>query len=98
MLIDGTGGPEPFFYSIDITDALTQWTEFDFIWCRGGEAVRKAVGPMLAQFPFKVRKVHPDGGGEFVNEAVLSLFAARFGVQLFEQRGQPFTRFGVFSI
>ena len=57
-----------------------------------------AVGPMLAQFPFKVRKVHPDGGGEFVNEAVLSLFAARFGVQPFEQLGQPFTRFGVFSI
>lgn len=87
----GGGGPEPFFYSIDITDALTQWTEFDFIWCRGGEAVRKAVGPMLAQFPFKVRKVHPDGGGEFVNEAVLSLFAANFPeVRVFRSRpGRP---------
>ena len=74
----GGGGPEPFFYSMDITDAETQWTEFDFIWCRGGEAVAGAAGPMLGRFPFKVRRAHPDGGGEFINKAVLELFAATF--------------------
>ena len=87
----GGGGPEPFFYSIDITDATTQWTEFDFIWCRGAEAVRKAVGPMLRRFPFKVRKAHPDGGGEFMNGAVLSLFAANYPeVEVYRSRpGRP---------
>ena len=83
----GGGGPEPFYYSIDITDAATQWTEFDFIWCRGGEAVRKATGPMLKRFPFPVRKAHPDGGGEFINEAVLNLFAKNFpNVEVFKSR------------
>jgi len=83
----GGGCQEPFFYSIDITDAMTQWTEFDFIWCRGAEAVKNAIGPMLRRFPFEVRRVHPDGGGEFMNGAVLSLFAANFPeVEVFRSR------------
>ena len=87
----GGGGPEPFFYSVDMADAETQWIEFDFIWCRGGKAVKEAIGPMLRRFPFKVRRAHPDGGGEFMNQPVLELFKALFPkVEVFRSRpGHP---------
>jgi hypothetical protein len=83
----GGGGPEPFFYSMDMVDAETQWVVFDFMWCRGGMEVRAAAGGMLRQFPFKVRKLHPDGGGEFINGPVLSFLAANFpGVEVSRSR------------
>ena len=39
----GGEGPEPNFYSLDMTDAETQWCEFAFVWCRGAEATENSV-------------------------------------------------------
>ena len=67
----GGGGPEPHFYSLDLTDAQTQWVEFSFAWCRGAHAVKSAFAKMVARLPFPLRKVHPDGGSEFINSVFL---------------------------
>ena len=71
----GGGGPEPHFYSLDMTDAETQWCELSFVWCRGAEATKKGFEKMVRRIPFDVRKIHPDGGGEFINDLFLKHIA-----------------------
>jgi len=83
----GGGGPEPHFYSLDMTDAETQWCEFAFVWCRGAEATRDGLEQMVRRLPFAVRKIHPDGGGEYINSVFLE-HVARFmpGTEVFRSR------------
>ncbi len=87
----GGGGPEPHFYSLDLTDAQTQWVEFAFSWCRGAEAVRASFAGMVGRLPFRLRKIHPDGGGEFVNAVFLGFAKACLpGVEVSRSRpGRP---------
>ena len=87
----GGGGPEPHFYSLDLTDAQTQWVEFSFAWCRGAHAVKTAFAKMTARLPFPLRKVHPDGGSEFINSVFLEFLAKGLpGVELCRSRpGRP---------
>ena len=87
----GGGGPEPHFYSVDLVDAQTQWVEFGFAWCRGSAAVCEAFGKMVSRLPFPLRSVHPDGGGEFINERMLALVSSDMpGVEVFRSRpGRP---------
>ncbi len=41
--------PEPFFWSLNMTDAETQWCEFGFSWCRSAEATLAAFKAMAAR-------------------------------------------------
>ena len=74
----GGGGYEPFFYSVGMTDAVTQWTEYRFTWCRSAEVVVLQVENMLQSFPFEIRKLHPDGGSEFINNTLLKIILKKF--------------------
>ena len=87
----GGGGPEPHFYSLDMTDAATQWCEFAFVWCRGAAATKAGLGQMVRRLPFAVRKLHPDGGGEYINAAFLHHIASSMpGTEVYRSRpGHP---------
>ena len=83
----GGGLPEPFFWSLNMTDAETQWCEFGFSWCRSAEATLAAFKAMTARLPFPVRKLHPDNGGEAINAIMLGHIAkAMPGVEVFRSR------------
>lgn len=87
----GGGGLEPHFYSVDLVDAQTQWVEFGFAWCRGSVAVCSAFAKMVSRLPFPLRSLHPDGGGEFINEKMLALVSSTMpNVTVFRSRpGRP---------
>ncbi|MBR1608214.1 MAG: hypothetical protein IJ678_01190 [Kiritimatiellae bacterium] len=83
----GGGGEEPFFWSLDIVDAETQWVEFAFVWCRGAETTVEGFRKMAARLPFPIRKLHPDGGGEFINSTfLLHVERAMPGTEVFRSR------------
>ena len=83
----GGGGEEPFFWSLDLIDAETQWVEFAFVWCRGAEATREGFRKMVSRLPLGVRKIHPDGGGEFINSVFLGHVASCMpGTEVYRSR------------
>ena len=69
----GGGEEEPHFWSLLMTDALTQWVEIAFIWCRGGDATTEGFQKMRERLPFDIRILHPDGGSEFINDKFLAV-------------------------
>ena len=60
-----------FFWSLTVTDRLTQWTELRGVWNRGAAATREALAGAESAFPFPLTAVHSDSGMEFINAHVL---------------------------
>ena len=65
-----TGGN--FFWILDVTDRLTQWTQCHAAWNRGAAATKAALADAEAAFPFPLTALHSDSGPEFLNAHVLS--------------------------
>ena len=60
-----------FFWILDATDRLTQWTQCHAAWNRGAAATQAALADAEGAFPFPLTGLHSDSGPEFLNAHVL---------------------------
>ena len=60
-----------FFWILTATDRLTQWTQCHAVWNRGAANTKEALAEAEGAFPFALRALHSDSGGEFLNAHVL---------------------------
>ena len=75
----GGGNPsENFRWILDGTDRNLQWTWMAPCWNRGADATLGALGHIGRRFPFPIRSVHSDNGGEFINRHLLRAFPSLF--------------------
>ena len=75
----GGGNPsENFWWILDGTDRLLQWTWMAPCWNRGADATIGALGHIGRKFPFPIRSIHSDNGGEFINHHLLRAFPSLF--------------------
>jgi hypothetical protein len=56
-----------YLYTLTLTDILTGWTECLAVRNRGQQAVFRAIVRARARFPFPLRGIDSDNGGEFLN-------------------------------
>lgn len=56
-----------YLYTLTLTDILTGWTECLAVSNRGQQAVFRAIVRARARFPFPLRGIDSDNGGEFLN-------------------------------
>lgn len=75
----GGGDPsENFWWILDGTDRNLQWTWMAPCWNRGAEATVGALRHIGLRFPFPIRSIHSDNGGEFINHHLLREFPSLF--------------------
>jgi len=85
------GGPEPrghFGYTLQLVDVATGWSGRRAILGRSYVVVADAFYTLLAQFPFPIRELHVDNGGEFLNELLLR-FLQQFYPRITTSRSAP---------
>lgn len=54
-------------WSVDYTDVCTLWVSFAAQWNKGQHATRDSLKRIKEKVPFKIKGMHPDTGGEFIN-------------------------------
>ena len=54
-------------YTLDATDVCTAWTETEAVRNRSQMHVFDGLEKALSRFPFAIRGIHSDNGGEFIN-------------------------------
>lgn len=68
---DGGNGSGEFNQTLDMTDVATTWTETRAVKNKAHVWVLDAIKTLLGQFPFPVKGIHSDSGGEFINAALI---------------------------
>ena len=74
------GGGDPsdnFFWILDGTDRKTQWTVLSPTWNRGQHATLEALRHIEGKFPFAILSLHPDNGGETLNNHVAAYLGSK---------------------
>lgn len=66
-----------FFWILDATDRKTQWTVLAPTWNRGQHATLEALRHIRGKFPFEMRAIHSDNGGEILNHHVAAWLGKR---------------------
>lgn len=61
-----------YVYTLQLIDVATSWSGRRAILGRSYIVVADALTYLFAQFPFSVRELHPDNGGEFLNDHLLT--------------------------
>ena len=56
-----------FYYSLDAVDVATGWNEGITVRSKGERIVAAGLRELQLRFPFAVRGIHSDNGGEFIN-------------------------------
>ncbi len=56
-----------FYYSLDAVDVATGWNEVITVRSKGERIVAAGLRELQLRFPFAVRGIHSDNGGEFIN-------------------------------
>jgi hypothetical protein len=64
-------------WSLDNVDVFSVWTEVGSVWNRGQHAVCERFGQLEARFPFPLKGVDTDNGGEFLNWHFRGYFEGR---------------------
>ena len=82
-----TGGE--YLNTLDMTDVLTGWTVLVAMKGKGQQGTEAALEAGRKQFPFPVKGIDCDNGGEFIN-AHLVRYCAAHGVRL--TRGRPYKK------
>jgi hypothetical protein len=54
-------------WSVNYTDVCTLWVSFVAQWNKGQHATRNSLKRIKEKVPFKIKGMHPDTGGEFIN-------------------------------
>ena len=70
---DGGNGSGEFNQTLDMTDVATTWTETRAVKNKAHVWVLEAIKTLLGQFPFPVKGIHSDSGGEFINAALRTM-------------------------
>lgn len=86
--LGGGNAAGSFFWILDLTDRKTQWTELSPAWNRGRHATLEALKRILGRFPFAVRSIHSDNGGEILNHHLMA-FMNESGSEIFFWRSRP---------
>ena len=88
----GGGNPsENFWWILDGTDRLLQWTWMAPCWNRGADATIGVLGHIGRKFPFPIRSIHSDNGGEFINHHLLRVFPSLFPKEMpVKTKGQTY--------
>jgi hypothetical protein len=68
----GTNIEGGYLYTMTLTDVATGWTECLPLLYRSREAVLAALQRARTLFPFPIRGIDTDNGGEFINEVVVA--------------------------
>lgn len=68
---DGGNSRGSFCCTLSLTDVCLQWTERRAILNRAQRWVRAALDEIRSVMPFQLVELHPDNGGEFINENLL---------------------------
>jgi hypothetical protein len=66
-----------FAYTLDATDICTGWTETIAVRNRAERWVVAGLKEALARFPFKIRGIDSDNGGEFINNHLVRYCSER---------------------
>ncbi len=74
-------------YTLCATDLSTGWTERVGMMGNGQAAVMAALEQVRAQLPFPLRGLHPDSGGEFINQNLFDYCQAN---QIAFSRSRPY--------
>lgn len=85
------GGPEPrgqYGYTLQLVDVATGWSGRRAILGRSYVVVADAFYSLFEQFPFPIRELHVDNGGEFLNELLLR-FLQQFYPRITISRSAP---------
>jgi len=75
------GGDTPegeYVYTLQLIDVATAWSGRRAILGRSYIVVADALAYLFAQFPFPVRRIHPDNGSEFLNANLLSFLRTHY--------------------
>lgn len=79
-----------YVYTLQIVDVATGWSGRRAILGRSYIAVADALYYLSQQIPFPIRELHPDNGGEFLNEHLLRFLKEHYP-DLERSRSQPGT-------
>jgi hypothetical protein len=72
-----------------MVDVATSWSERVGVFGRSYRAMVAGSEKIVGRLPFPVRELHPDNGGEFINEHLLGFFGDKFkGLTL--SRSRPY--------
>lgn len=66
-----------FFWMLNATDRKVQWDVLAPTWNRGQHATLEALRHIQGKFPFEMRAVHTDNGGEILNHHVAAWLGKR---------------------
>lgn len=75
------GGDSPegeYVYTLQLIDVATAWSGRRAILGRSYIVVADALAYLFAQFPFPVRRIHPDNGSEFLNANLLTFLRTNY--------------------
>ena len=75
--LGGGVSADNFFWILTATDRKTQWVELSPAWNRGQHATLQAFQRIDRRFPFKMKAIHPDNGGEILNHHLMAYFAKK---------------------
>lgn len=70
-------------------DVRTGWTSLQAVWGKNQERVGGGVHKIRQELPFRLRELHTDNGGEFLNKALFR-WCQREGVRF--TRGRPYKK------
>jgi transposase InsO family protein len=70
-------------------DVATGWTECQAVWGKGQQRVGSALHHIRRRLPVRLRELHTDNGGEFLNEVIYP-YCRREGIRL--TRGRPYKK------
>lgn len=74
---EGGNARGDYAYTLDATDVCTAWTETEAVRNRSQMHVFDGLETALARFPFAIRGIHSDNGGEFINNHLVRYCAER---------------------
>lgn len=75
--------------SLVLVDVATSWSAFEILWGKGQSRVAAGVHRSRQRLPLRMRELHNDNGGEFLNH-VLYPYCQREGIAL--TRGRPYQK------
>jgi len=85
----GNSAAGVFAYSVNQADILTGWVETRAILGKGERDVSRSIEEMEQYFPFRIRGIDADNGGEFINHHLHGI-CQRKEIQL--TRGRPYKK------
>jgi len=86
---EGGNARGDYAYTLDATDVCTAWTETEAVRNRSQMHVFHGLEKALSRFPFTIRGIHSDNGGEFINNHLVRYCT---GKQITFTRSRPYRK------